>query len=689
VEVLDCVCLPTLDLTSETDAVVCLVIGSFAFATDVIWNRVNPKWLPKSRRACVFPIYHAYARLFVGVFDDDGKNEKDDFAGRVVIALSQLHPRSTYDVTLPLRLSSKVYSRKPRGSVRLRFSLEWYSERDAVLSYMPRTIQPRTKQRPRDHVTVLCADEKPFRNIATTVHGIHMPGRFSHQRLNASMRELNFVRKVARNTLQDLVLELGLWRNPVLSGMVFGGWMHCVSNGTPALVPFYVSLLLLVAMMRTYATYGSDSPIQRGFIPPSFEEMASALVSSRSAEAIEPILIRPRKQNSEKGRARISASERIETNAATFTHRQRGKWLFRLVGFQSEGESELDPAFYHMEFAYSQGLRDPSTGELCYRNFSVQNSLVLKSSASGALVPESDDSQSAIDDILVYSGDLKTSTKSRRRRSYEGYQTSGKVERRRISFFPSFLVASFRSERRGCNKNRIRNHNEMQFEDLPPSLRYPNQDLDSKGTTQKKRLLDSSDELRENVHRMTFHMFHDRTHIPPIGGSLPFRTRGSGKSAMAIKAELERLLNIGSASSSNPVIARIGMYIEPIADAVQCILAITRVVYDVLTWRDPMLSFWFTTVFIVSSIVLFFFPWRLFFFAIGMGSFGPQNWILCALNNKNMAPLHVVKVLTHKFVQSKGEAICISKRGCYYAAANHFLSHQRQFGTYAIVSWRH
>jgi hypothetical protein len=647
VEVLECVGLPILDLASETDAVVYLVSGSYAFATDVIWNRLNPKWLPKSRRACVFPIYHAYARLFVGVFDDDGKNEKDDFAGRVVIDLSRLRPRSTYDVTLPLRLSSQVYSRKPRGSVRLRFSLEWFSEREALLSYIPRTIRPTTKNRHEDDVTILCADKKAFRNIATTVHGIHMPGRFSQRRWKASMRELNFVRKVALNTLRDLVFDLVLWTNPVMSGMLFSAWMHCISNGTPVLVPFYVSFFLLLVMMRTYAIYGSDGPMQQGFIPPSFEEMASSLVSRKGAGAIRPIQIDPRKQNEKDGRiASMSSDERNDKNAFTSTHKQQGKLLFWLLGFKSEGESEIDPGFYHMEFPYSQGLRDPITGEICYRRFSVQNSLVVKSNWIGTVLPEADDYECAFDDILVFSRDQSMSTKSSRCLSGDGFLTSGQEKRRRKSSPASFFVASFRSERMGCTKTVMRTDSAMKTEDLPPYLRYPDQDMDSKRTTKKKRLIDGLDELRENVHKMTFRLFRDRTHIPPEGGALPFRSvRGSGKSAMALEVELERLLNIGPFSSSNPVTARIGMYMEPLVDAMQCVLAMTRVVYNVLTWRDPMLSFWVTALFIVSSIVLFLFPWRLFLCVVGLGSFGPQNWILRELNDKNMAPVCVERLL--------------------------------------------
>jgi Ca2+-dependent lipid-binding protein len=190
VEVLQCLGLPKLDRTSMTDAIVYLVCGEYAFATDVIPNRANPMWLRKSRRACTFPIFHAYARLYVGVFDDDRKRVKDEFAGRVVIDLARLRPRSTYDVTLPLRLSTHVYSRRRRGAIRLRFSLTWHAERDALLSYIPSRIRVPLPQnsRPNLDVVVLCSDQKAFRNIAITVHGTNLPGKFTFQQMRGMYR---------------------------------------------------------------------------------------------------------------------------------------------------------------------------------------------------------------------------------------------------------------------------------------------------------------------------------------------------------------------------------------------------------------------------------------------------------------------------------------------------------------------
>ncbi|KAG7338763.1 C2 domain containing protein [Nitzschia inconspicua] len=645
VEALECVGLPVLDLASETDAVVYFVCGSYAFTTDVIWNRLNPKWLPKSRRACVIPIYHAYARLFAGVFDDDGKHEKDDFAGRVVIELSRLRPRSTYDVTLPLRMSSQVYSRVPRGSLRLRFSLEWHSERAALLSYIPRTIRPPTKHRPKDDVTVLCADEKAFRNIAMTVHGVDMPGKFSPQLFKACMRELNFTRKVAMNTIRDLSIELLLWRNPVVSGMVFWAWIHCVHNGSLSLMPCYVAVFLVLAMMRTYALYGSDGPIQQGFIPPSFEEMLAVLIPKRTANAMSPIQLRTLKSSGK--RSLTSANSPNKITRVPLTHQQQGKWLFRLFDFSSDVGSQTDPEHYDMEFPFSQGLRDPITGDLCYRKFGVHDSLVVKAKGNSLARSECDDSESALDDILVCPLDRSTIGDVKSHGSYDGFLFSHVKKRKSKLFTPLKLGASFRSEKRGGSQKQLYTGTEIKIEDLPPRLRYPNQDIHCKEPSKKKNLSGDLDELRDNIHKLSFHLFNDRTHIPPSDGALHLgATRRSEKSAAALKAELERLLNIGPYSSSNPVIARIGLYLEPIVDSLQSILAISRVVYNVLTWRDPMLSFWVTILFMLSSILLFFFPWRLVFFIIGLAVLGPQNWALRVLHEKGMAPNCVSKVIS-------------------------------------------
>jgi len=79
IKVLQCLGLPKLDWTLDTDAMVYLVGGSNHFATDVIPNCMNPIWLQKCHRTCEFPIFHGYAPLYVCIFDDNGRMEKDDF----------------------------------------------------------------------------------------------------------------------------------------------------------------------------------------------------------------------------------------------------------------------------------------------------------------------------------------------------------------------------------------------------------------------------------------------------------------------------------------------------------------------------------------------------------------------------------------------------------------------------------
>jgi hypothetical protein len=478
-------------------------------------------------------------------------------------------------------------------------------------------------------VTILCADEKAFRNVAMTVHGIHMPGRFTPHEFKASMREMNFARKVAMNTARDLILETVLWKNPVLSGMIFCAWMHTVSSGSFSLVPFYITFFLFLAMIRTYCFFGSDGPIQQGFVPPSLEEMTAALLASKDTKFIEPLRIAPTK-HFQTGGSRTSHSVR-SSQTEPITHTQQGKWLFRFLGFKSETSKVTHSDFYHMEFPFAQGLRDPISGKIRYKKYSVKESLVLKSKRTGKKPSLSvdDDNETLMDDFFGSSQDSVIDLEQNRRHSLERLSSfSGEVRRRKSA--PAWVLSS--------RKSSYSNNAKSSYEDLPPRLRIPDQDIDAK-VAKKKRLTEDLDELRENLHRFTLHMFNDRTHVRPNDGAMYFRSnKKSRKSAAALEADLERLLGIGPYSSTNPVIARVGLYMEPIIDSLQSVICVTRVVYNILTWRDPMLSFWFTMLLFVAALVLFLFPWRLFLFVTGVLVCGPQNWLLQALHEKGMAP---------------------------------------------------
>ena len=287
-EVLQCIGLPRLDTVGENDMFCLAVCGSYAFKTDIMPPNANPMWLSKMRRACIFPLFHAYAKLYVGAFDDD-PGERDDFAGRIVLDIARMRPNCTYDVTLPLRQSAHVYMRRPRGAIRIRFHVSWYSERKALLSYLPKGAP---QFQPHETVMVNCYDKKSFQNVALVVHGTHMPGRFSMKLVRALVREINFTRiHILRYLRKQEFRNLVGWKNPIISGFVFFSWMHSVYANTVRYVPGNLVIFLLLYLWKNYANYAINGSRHQGFLPPTWEEMFMALLfgTDENHQFIQPL----------------------------------------------------------------------------------------------------------------------------------------------------------------------------------------------------------------------------------------------------------------------------------------------------------------------------------------------------------------------------------------------------------------
>ena len=803
VEVLQCLGLPKLDRTSDTDAIVYLVCGAYAFTTDVIPNRANPMWLRKSRRACEFPIYHAYARLYVGVFDDDKNRVKDEFAGRVVIDLARLRPRSTYDVTLPLRLSTHVYSRRRRGAVRLRFSITWKNERDALLSYLPKRIKIPLPQnsKPNLDVTVMCADQKAFRNIAITVHGAHLPGKFTFQQMRATIREINFTRKYIFTSIRQWVRTTRHWEVPAMSAFVFLAWMHCVYANSFSLVPAFIVSYFCLILMQNYAKYGIDRPNQRGFIPPSWEELFLALTRGFQSDyhAIEPMDL----GHAPAPFSRRSAYAPDITSKFHFsvkTHEPMGKPLFRALGFLNDQDGEfVSPEDDHLEFPFADGslypkftvkeclvgrrgeqasgdggsgTKDLKSGSVCgsgsgrrrARSFDVLDTLQLAPTGNGEIrmIPQmprfiSDvvdiqdimrKDSSGLNDVdeeegnfaaaravvhsgrkasraVVHSGKKAVSkTASTISKTATGltkaatevtertglhhvvnpitnsittgmtHMTSGMVHvtsgmsqgvadsvahvtkgvghvtngvsqvmgdvagytiKRSISTESDSalrceaLVHRFSEEDDTCHEGGDDDTARAVGSVNPTSGQLPSeqpvvwqdQNVDVEGPNTGKKLTDDLAEVKDKMHDMTWHLFDDKLYTIKNPEAIYF---GQGKKSekqrrkTEVKKGIEKLMRVGQYSHNNPFVARVGLYVEPIVGSAYSILALFRAGFNVMTWRDPFFTFWLSFFSGLLAIILFFFPWRIFLFFLGIFLVGPQNWVIRKLRERGHLP---------------------------------------------------
>lgn len=326
VEVLGCIALPR----TKPDISVYMVCGDAAFATDVLSGYRSPIWPSLSRRAAVFPLHHAFAQLYVGVFDvRANKNKENDlFCGRVALDLAALRSDTEYDVTFPLRASTFVYDRRKRGVIRLRFSVHWFSERAALVSYFKKT-KSLTPCAPLYHgsPTIPCADPKTFRNVAFTVYGQDLPGKYSRNAFKSTMREYTLYQQNTTLLAQMLALDAIFYERPHISLYLFFAGMYCISTNSFSLVPAVFVGYIIIQFVENYMHYIDGTKFNMGYKPHTLQEILNGLLGNTSGagEFFEPTLVQKK------------------------TKRKRG---YEYDGKDDPNEVEIEP-LDHREFPFS------------------------------------------------------------------------------------------------------------------------------------------------------------------------------------------------------------------------------------------------------------------------------------------------------------------------------------------------
>lgn len=165
--------------------------------------------------------------------------------------------------------------------------------------------------------------------------------------------------------------------------------------------------------------------------------------------------------------------------------------------------------------------------------------------------------------------------------------------------------------------------------EINPSLLWPEQNIDIEGPSTGKKLTDDLVDIKDKIHEMTWHLFDDYVYYlrPNV---LYFRQskKSEKRRKKDVKKQLDKLLKIGAYSHSNPFVARVGLYVDPIVSSLYSFLCLFRAGFNALTWQDPMLTFWLSLFAGILSIVLFSFhgvtsssPWDSGLSALRTGSF--------------------------------------------------------------------
>jgi hypothetical protein len=125
----------------------------------------------------------------------------------------------------------------------------------------------------------------------------------------------------------------------------------------------------------------------------------------------------------------------------------------------------------------------------------------------------------------------------------------------------------------------------------------------------------------------------------------------------ARKDEYNKLLSIDKYSHGNPWVNKVGVILQPIVEIALEWLCLFRALFNIFTWRDPILSFWISIIGPILVVVLHFFPWRWVMGIVGILVMGPQNWLLRVMREREegFEPYDVDKIVKKKRVKKETE----------------------------------
>ena len=206
-EIIGCDNLPNLDsgglVGNKTDSYVTAVFEDCVLKTDVIADKLSPRWMPWSKRAFALRVMHSSSQIHLGIFDYDTGYDDHDAIGRVSIDLSNFHPYTEYLLHYDIYNTDVWKDRKARGSITVRLMIEYENERGLLLSAL--TLPP-----PSFHVNLpLKKDFHVVRYAAAT--GQMGAKKYGLQQINKYIEELMTYQR-ALFYIQDGLKSIILWR---------------------------------------------------------------------------------------------------------------------------------------------------------------------------------------------------------------------------------------------------------------------------------------------------------------------------------------------------------------------------------------------------------------------------------------------------------------------------------------------